>query len=255
VTLLDRFSLVGKVVVVTGASSGLGAGFAHSLAECGADVVLGARREDQLEAVADSVRRASARRVLTRVADVTHPEDCDALVAMAMQEFGAVDGLVNNAGLGTAVPARRETPDEFRAVIEVNLEGAYWMAQACGRVMTRGSSIVNISSVLAFIRSYAPQAAYSASKAGLIGLTRDLAQQWSPRYGIRVNAIAPGYFRSEMTDGIPSELLQGFIDSTALLPRLGEQQELDAALVYLISDASSYVTGTTLVVDGGLSTR
>jgi NAD(P)-dependent dehydrogenase (short-subunit alcohol dehydrogenase family) len=172
-----------------------------------------------------------------------------------MAEFGAVGGLVDNAGLGTAVPARRETPEQFRAVIAVNLEGAYWMAQACGRVMQPGSSIVNISSVLALIRSYAPQAAYSASKAGLIGLTRDLAQQWSPRYGIRVNAIAPGYFRSEMTDRIPSDQLDSFVTFTALLSRVGEQEELDAALLFLVGDASSYVTGTTLVVDGGMSTR
>jgi NAD(P)-dependent dehydrogenase (short-subunit alcohol dehydrogenase family) len=255
VTLLDRFSLAGKVVVVTGASSGLGAGFAHSLAESGADLVLGARRQTQLEAIAESVRRSSGRRVATRVVDVTEPADCEALIGLALAEFGDVHALVNNAGLGTAVPARRETPEQFRAVIEVNLEGAYWMAQACGRVMKPGSSIVNMSSVLAFIRSYAPQAAYSASKAGLIGLTRDLAQQWSARYGIRVNSLAPGYFRSEMTDTIPAELLQRFVDDTALLGRIGEQHELDAALLFLVSDASSYVTGTTLVVDGGMSTR
>ncbi len=255
VTLLDRFSLAGKVVVVTGASSGLGAGFAHSLAECGADLVLGARRGSRLDAVAESVRRSSGRRVATRVVDVTVPADCDALVALALGEFGDVHALVNNAGLGTAIPARRETPEQFRAVIEVNLEGAYWMAQACGRVMGPGSSIVNISSVLALIRSYAPQAAYAASKAGLIGLTRDLAQQWSARYGIRVNALAPGYFRSEMTDAIPSALLESFVGDTALLGRVGEQEELDAALLFLVSDASSYVTGTTLVVDEGMSTR
>jgi NAD(P)-dependent dehydrogenase (short-subunit alcohol dehydrogenase family) len=255
VTLLDRFSLVGKTVVVTGASGGLGAGFAHALAQCGADLVLGARRQSMLDAVAESVRTASGRRVVTLVTDVTRPEDCEALVAAGVDAFGAIDVLVNNAGLGTAVPARHETPEEFRAVVEVNLEGAYWMAQACGRVMRPGASIVNVSSVLALIRSYAPQAAYSASKAGLIGLTRDLAQQWSPRYGIRVNALAPGYFQSEMTASIPQELLMNFVESRALLGRLGEQEELDAALLFLASDASSYVTGTTLVVDGGMSTR
>jgi NAD(P)-dependent dehydrogenase (short-subunit alcohol dehydrogenase family) len=254
-TLLDRFSLEGKTVLVTGASSGLGAGFAHALADCGADLVLGARRVEQLEAVAASIRATYGRRVVTRAMDVTVPEQCDALVAAGVDELGAINVLVNNAGLGAAVPAMREEPDHFRGIIEVNLEGAYWMAQACGRVMQPGSSIVNVSSVLAIIRSYAPQAAYSASKAGLIGLTRDLAQQWSGRYGIRVNALVPGYFRSEMTDSIPRELLDGFVDSTALIRRMGEQHEIDAALVFLASDASSYVTGTTLVVDGGMATR
>jgi NAD(P)-dependent dehydrogenase (short-subunit alcohol dehydrogenase family) len=254
-TLMDRFSLEGRTIVITGASSGLGAGFAHALASCGANLALGARRADRLDAVAHSVRASTGQTVFTRVLDVTIPDDGSALVAEAMDVFGRVDGLVNNAGLGTAVPARRETPEEFRAVIEVNLEGAYWMAQACGRVMQQGASIVNVSSVLALIRSYAPQAAYSASKAGLIGLTRDLAQQWSGRYGIRVNALAPGYFRSEMTDDIPQDRLGDFITSTALLGRMGEQHELDAALLFLLSDASSYITGTTLVVDGGMSTR
>ena len=125
-----------------------------------------------------------------------------------MAELGRVDVLVNNAGIGTAVPATRETPDEFRAVIDVNLNGCYWMAQACGRVMQPGSSIVNISSVLGLTTAGLPQAAYASSKAGLIGLTRDLAQQWTGRKGIRVNAVAPGFFASEMTDQYPEGYLE-----------------------------------------------
>ena len=120
-----------------------------------------------------------------------------------MAEFGRVDILVNNAGVGTAAPATRETPEQFRQVIDVNLNGCYWMAQACGRVMQPGSSIVNISSILGLTTAGLPQAAYAASKAGLIGLTRDLAQQWTGRKGIRVNALAPGFFKSEMTDSYP----------------------------------------------------
>ena len=125
-----------------------------------------------------------------------------------MSEFGRVDVLVNNAGVGTAVPATHETPEQFRQVIDVNLNGAYWMAQACGRVMTPGSSIVNISSVLSLTTAGLPQAAYAASKAGLNGLTRDLAQQWTGRKGIRVNAVAPGFFASEMTDQYPPGYLE-----------------------------------------------
>ena len=123
-----------------------------------------------------------------------------------MAEFGRVDVLVNNAGVGTAVPATHETPEQFRSVIDVNLNGCYWMAQACGRVMQPGSSIVNISSVLGLTTAGLPQAAYAASKAGLIGLTRDLAQQWTGRKGIRVNSVAPGFFVSEMTDQYPTRL-------------------------------------------------
>ena len=131
-------------------------------------------------------------------ADMALPENALAVVEAAMKEFGHVDVLVNNAGKGTAVPATRETPEQFREVIDINLNGCYWMAQACGRVMQPGSAIINIASVAALASGGLPQAAYSASKAGLIGLTRDLAVQWTGRKGIRVTALAPGYFPSEM---------------------------------------------------------
>ena len=198
---------------------------------------------------------AAGARVAFEPADVTNPEDCTRLVAATVETFGRVDVLINNAGLGSAVPAIRETPEQFRQVLAVNLEGAYWMAQACGRVMGPGSSIVNVASVLGLIPSWAPQAAYSSSKAGLIGLTRDLAQQWSGRKGIRVNALAPGYFVSSMTDEIPQEQLMKFVRAASPLGRLGEQRELDAAVLFLACDASSYVTGTTLSVDGGTAMR
>jgi NAD(P)-dependent dehydrogenase (short-subunit alcohol dehydrogenase family) len=248
------FRLDGKVVLITGASSGLGLGFAWALAGAGASVMLGARRRDRLAAAAEALAAAGAR-VAFETADVTRPDDCERLVASAVERFGRVDVLVNNAGLGTAVPATREAPDDFRRVLAVNLEGAYWMAQACGRVMGPGSSIVNIASMLGLIPSWAPQAAYSSSKAGLIGLTRDLAQQWSGRKGIRVNAVAPGYFASEMSAAIPEDQLMDFVRSASPLGRLGEQRELDAAVLFLASDASSYITGTTLSVDGGTAMR
>jgi NAD(P)-dependent dehydrogenase (short-subunit alcohol dehydrogenase family) len=251
-SVLDRFRLDGSVAVVTGASSGLGVGFAHALADAGADLVLAARREDRLAEVADEVKQRG-RRVLAVRTDVSDPGQCTALVAAGMAEFGHIDVLVNNAGIGTAVPATRETPEEFRRVLDVNLMGAYWMAQACARVMRPGSSIVNIASVLGLVKSFAPQAAYAASKAGLIGLTRDLAQQWSGRKGIRVNALAPGYFASELTKDVPRDQLDEYLRHTSPLGRMGRQHELDAALVFLASRASSYVTGTTLPVDGGMS--
>ena len=185
--------------------------------------------------------------------DVTDPSACQAAARAAVEEFGHLDVLVNNAGLGTAVPALRETPEQFRQVIDVNLLAAYWIAQAASQLMPAGSAIVNIASVLGLVKSYSPQAAYAASKAGLIGLTRDLNQQWSGRRGIRVNAVAPGYFRSEMTDAVPPDKLDDFIARTSTLGRMGEQHELDAAVVFLASPASSYIAGVTLAVDGGMS--
>ncbi len=250
--ILDSFRLDGKVAVVTGASSGLGVAFAQHLAEAGADIALGARRLDRLGDTARLVETAG-RRVVAVATDVSSPEDCQRLVDTAVAELGKVDVLVNNAGVGTAYPATRETPEQFRQVIDVNLNGAYWMAQACGKVMKPGSSIINVGSVLGFTTAGLPQAAYSASKAGLMGLTRDLAQQWTGRKGIRVNLVAPGFFVSEMTEQYPA----GYLDSQmsrVLVGRPGDPAELSAAVVFLASDAAGYVTGTALAVDGGLLT-
>jgi NAD(P)-dependent dehydrogenase (short-subunit alcohol dehydrogenase family) len=250
-SVLDLFRLDGKVAVVTGASSGLGVAFAHALAEAGADVALGARRADRLEVTKAAVEERG-RRGLAVGTDVADPDSCTQLVAAAMQEFGRVDILVNNAGVGTAVPATRETPEQFRQVIDVNLNGAYWMAQACGRVMKPGSSIVNISSVLGLTTAGLPQAAYASSKAGLIGLTRDLAQQWTGRKGIRVNAIAPGFFASEMTEQYDQSYLD-LVMTRVVTGRMGDARELAATLVWLASDAAGYVTGQTIAVDGGVT--
>jgi NAD(P)-dependent dehydrogenase (short-subunit alcohol dehydrogenase family) len=251
VPITDLYRLDGRVAIVTGASSGLGVAFARGLAEAGADVVLGARRVDRLAETAALVE-AAGRAALVVQTDVSSPEECDRLVAEGVQRFGHVDVLVNNAGVGTAVPATRETPEQFRRVIDVNLNGSYWMAQACGRVMERGSSIINISSVLGITTGGLPQAAYAASKAGLIGLTRDLAQQWTGRKGIRVNALAPGFFPSEMTDLYPP----GYLDAIMIrVPagRVGAEEELAATVVFLASPAAAYITGQTLPVDGGLT--
>jgi NAD(P)-dependent dehydrogenase (short-subunit alcohol dehydrogenase family) len=249
--ILDLFRLDGRVAIVTGASSGLGVDFAQALAEAGADIVLAARRLDRL-ADTEALVKGLGREALSVVTDVSRPEDCRALVDAAIERFGHVDILVNNAGVGTAVPAVRETPDEFRQVIDINLNGCYWMAQACGQVMEPGSAIVNISSVLGLTTAGLPQAAYSASKAGLIGLTRDLAQQWTGRKGIRVTALAPGFFDSEMTAQYPDGYMAAM---TSRIPsgRVGDPAELAAALVFLVSDAGGYVTGVTLPVDGGVT--
>ena len=252
-SVLDRFRLDGRTAIVTGASSGLGVAFSEALAQAGADVVIAARRVDRLEETAKLVE-ATGRQSLSVQTDVSKPEDCDRLVTAAVDAFGKVDILVNNAGIGTVYPATRETPEQFREVIDINLNGTYWMAQACARVMPRGSSIINIGSVIGLTSGGLPQAAYSSSKAALIGLTRDLAQQWTGRKGIRVNTIAPGMFESEMTDQFPPGFMQSQLPRIPI-GRIGHHQELCAAAVFLASEAAGYITGITMPVDGGFLTN
>lgn len=248
-TTLDRFRLDGKIVLVTGASSGLGVAIAQCLAEAGADLVLGARRTDRL-AETKALVEGLGRKAITVTTDVTDPEQCTAMVAAGLEAFGKVNVLINNAGVATAWPATRETPEQFRQVIDINLFGAYWMAQAFGRAVTEGGSIINMSSALALRPGNIPQAAYASSKAALLGLTRDLAKQWTGRKGVRVNTICPGYFPSEMTDQLDkSEVEQ--VPTVTPSGRFGEPYEVGDACVFLASDASSYITGITLPVDGG----
>jgi len=249
--VLDAFGLEDRVVVVTGASSGLGAAVAVAVAQAGADVVIGARRTEMLEATALAVE-GIGRRALVVPTDITLVEDCQRLVRRATEAFGRVDGLVNNAGVATAIPALSESPEQFRAVLDLNLMGAYWTAQAAAAAMTSGGSIVNVSSIIGLTSAELPQAAYATSKAGLLGLTRDLAAQWSGRRSIRVNALAPGFFESEMTD----LCRPGYLESLAVrtpLGRIGRPEEIASVVVFLLSDAASFMTGATVVVDGGLS--
>jgi NAD(P)-dependent dehydrogenase (short-subunit alcohol dehydrogenase family) len=249
VSINDLFRLDGKVAVVTGASSGLGVACAIGLAEAGADVVIAARRAEALQETARRVE-ATGRRALAVPTDVTDPEACRALIAAGVEAFGRVDVLVNNAGIGTAVPALKETPEQFRSVIDLNLNGCYWMAQEFARAATEGGSVINISSVLGLTTAGLPQAAYAASKAGLLGLTRDLAQQWSSRKDIRVNAICPGFFPSEMTEQYQDGYMDQAIGRT-LIGRGGRQEELAATVVFRAGAGSGCITGATIVVDGG----
>lgn len=246
----NRFRLDGKVAVVTGASSGLGVAIAQGMAAAGADVAIGARRVDMLKETKALVE-GLGRRCVAVETDVTKVEDCDRFIATTVAELGGCDVLVNNAGIGGDYnPATEDPPEHFRNVVDVNLFGSYWMAQAAGRVMPPGSAVVNLSSVMAVTTAKMPAAGYSSAKAGVLGMTRDLAAQWGAR-GIRVNAIMPGIFLTEATANYSPNYQRKIIDARIPSGRLGDPVEIASTAVFLASDASAYITGVSLPVDGG----
>ncbi|HVW47146.1 MAG TPA: SDR family oxidoreductase [Solirubrobacterales bacterium] len=246
-----------KVVIVTGASSGLGARFVRVLVEAGAQVAAAARREERLRGLAAEV---GADRVLTVVCDVTDPADRKRLVASTVERFGRLDGLVNNAGTSAMGPALRLEQEVFAGVIETNLNAPFALSCLAATRMREngGGSIVNVASAMA-MRSIdqLPDAAYIASKAGLVGLTRELASQWG-RFGIRVNALAPGFFTSEMTDELSTYeagSYPGWLLEQIPLGRTGGEGDLDQALLLLLGDGGVFISGQALTVDGGMVTR
>lgn len=256
-TPLDPFAgfrVDGRVALVTGASSGFGARFAEVLAAAGAKVLVTARRADRLDALVSKIPGAVA-----LPCDLTVAEEAEALAAKALAEYGQVDILINNAGASDG-PARAqsESLDEFRRVVDINLNAVFHLSRLFAPSMIeRGKgTVVNVASVHGFVAS-APnsQAAYVASKGAVVTLTKELALQWA-RKGVRVNAIAPGYFETEITAAMfENEKSVAWIERNTPLGRPGELAELDGALLFLASDASSYVTGTTVLVDGGWTAR
>jgi NAD(P)-dependent dehydrogenase (short-subunit alcohol dehydrogenase family) len=250
---LDLFRLDGRTVIVTGASSGLGDRFARVVHAVGANVVVAARRADRLDALVAELPGA-----LAVPADLSQSEDRERLVQTALDHFGRVDVLVNNAGIGKKIGIEDESLEWFRDTMEINVTAVWHLSKLVGMSMIAngGGSIVNIASMLGHVGA-APmkQAHYCASKGAVVNLTRELAAQWG-RKGVRVNALCPGFFESEMTAGMESdESSVRFIATMSPIPRMGAAHELDAALLLLVGPGSTFLTGQSIIVDGGWTAR
>jgi NAD(P)-dependent dehydrogenase (short-subunit alcohol dehydrogenase family) len=246
------FSLQGKVVLVTGASSGLGEHFAQVVSHAGARVVIAARRQERLQALAERLREQGGA-VLAVALDVTSRDSVEAAFDAAERAFGVIDVVVNNAGVGGAVKALEVSEGDWSTMLSTNLDGVWRVAQCAAQRLAKagqGGSIVNIASILGE-RVGNGLSHYCAAKAGVLQLTKALALELA-RYDIRVNAIAPGYFQTEMNDSyFNSEKGQAYIKSAVPMRKLGQLAQLDGPLLLLASDAGSFMTGATLAVDGG----
>ena len=251
---LNVFRLDGKIALVTGASSGIGAQTAKLFSSLGAKVIAAARREDRLQDLANQYPD-----VMAVKCDVGVEADCKNLVDTIINEYGKIDILINNAGISDPIPALEEDLDQFKRVIQIDLISCFHLAQLCAQHMETqetGGAIVNVASIHGFVGSSPNnQPGYTAAKGGLINLTRELALEWA-RHGIRVNAIAPGYITTELTDEmIAGESGRKWIERNTPMRRPGEVTELDGAMLLLASDAGSYITGETIAIDGGWLAR
>jgi NAD(P)-dependent dehydrogenase (short-subunit alcohol dehydrogenase family) len=250
----ELFSLEGRVAIVTGGSRGLGQEMAEGLAEAGAALMLCARRAEWLTPTVEDMQ-ARGFKVDGALCDVSDPKQVEAVVGRTMTTFGRLDILINNAGVSWGAEPEDMPLDKWQKVLDVNLTGAFLFARAAGRHMLdqRYGRIINVASVAGLhgLVKGPHYAAYAASKAGLMGLTRELAVSWG-RQNIRVNAIAPGFFHSRLAD--PAiEIAEPDLQNSSPIPRVGAVGELKGVAVFLAADASNYMTGQVIVVDGGRS--
>jgi NAD(P)-dependent dehydrogenase (short-subunit alcohol dehydrogenase family) len=253
-SVMDRFNLDGRVAVITGGTRGLGAGFAEALTDAGASVMLVGRDTERGHSVREDLTGRGATADFT-TADVTRPEDVTHILQSTLERFGRVDILVNNAGACVHAPALEVTDADWRHVMDVNLDAVWQCARTFGRyfVDQRSGVIINIGSMSGLIVNRPQwQPAYNASKAAVHHLTRSLAAEWGP-HGVRVNALAPGYIKTDMSPVDEPQFRRHWIED-APLERYGTVAELAPAIVFLASDASTFVTGSVLVADGGYTT-
>lgn len=253
-TVKELFDLTGKTAVVTGGSRGIGKEMAEGLAEAGANLMLCARREDWLTETVKEFREKGFH-VHAKIADVSKHEDVTALIEETVKQFGKIDVLVNNAGISWGAMPEEMEAAQWQKVLDVNLTGCFLTAQAAGREMLKNNSgsIINIASIAGITSSANGPfyAGYAAAKAGLLGLTRELAASWG-RKGIRVNVVSPGFFRSRLADKV-IDIYERSIQENNPIPRIGAEGELKGTIVFLASDASSYITGQNIIVDGGMT--
>lgn len=251
--MTTNFDLKGKVAVVTGASSGLGVQFAKALAQKGAKIALVARREEKLQKVKEEILKYDVECAYYPT-DITVVDQVKTMVENVVKDFGRIDILVNNAGIATVEPTEAHDIDSWHNVINTNLNGVFYCARYVGEVMVKQQygKVVNISSMYGAVgNTFGPHSAYHASKGAVTNFTRGLAAEWA-KYNITVNAIGPGFFASEMTQDLTEvKEFMDFVGTQCPMKRLGEAGELDGALLLLSSDASSYITGQTIYVDGG----
>lgn len=250
----ELFDLTGKTAIVTGGSRGIGKEMAEGLAEAGANLMLCARRVEWLDETVKEFQDKGFS-VVGKTCDVAKPDEVEAVVNKTVETFGSLDILINNAGISWGAMPEDMPLEQWRKVLDVNLTGCFLFAQAAGREMLKqnSGSIINIASIAGLTSSANGPfyAGYAASKAGLIGLTRELAASWG-RKGIRVNAVAPGFFHSRLADAV-IDIYERSIQENNVIPRVGSEGELKGVTVFLASDASSYITGQTIAVDGGMT--
>lgn len=251
----NYFDLTGQVAIVTGCSTGLGVQMAKALANQGATIVAMARRKDKIEEVAKEIADTYKVKTLAVQCDITDTDRVNAAVDEVLKEFGRIDIVINNAGTGAVAPAEDITDEQFNGELNVDLGGTFKVSRAVAKkamIPAKYGRIINIASMYGMVgNKVAPASPYHAAKGGVVNLTRGLAAEWG-KYGINVNAICPGYFYSPLTkETLDSEFFQQNAQTMIPLSRYGNEGELDTAAIFLASQASSYVTGVILPVDGG----